>query len=586
MLDNTAVVALLRQMAAAHEAKGENRFTIRAYENAADSVEHTPTPVYDLWQEGRLFEIPGVGRSIASYIDEYFKTGKIKHFEALKKGLPPAMFEILGLPHIRSKTAYKLAKELKLRPGKALEDLEKDAESGRIADLPGFGEQSEKEILQGIIKSKKGQSGRMLISQALEVANPVISYLQTFPEVSRADPLGSLRRSVATIGDVDISVASRDQNKTIAAFLKYPQIREVLWSGENKATVVLKNGRQVDLMAEPPGSYGSLLQHFTGSKSHNIELREYAMKKGLSLSEHGIKVGKTGKRLKFGHEKAFYNYLGLGWIPPELREAKGEIEAALRSAQGKPNGLPRLIETADIRGDLQSHTVWSDGVATLQQMARAAQSCGYEYFGVTDHQLSLEGLGSEKIIKEIRRRKREMEQINYSSKNFRVLNGAEILIKANGEMAYPDEVLAEFDYVIASIHTGFNQSQEKNTERIIKSLKNPYVKILGHPTGRLINQREPIEADWTEIFKVCVKEKKILEIDSLPDRLDLPDSMVKEARDAGCKFIIDTDAHSPEHLSFMTYGVGVARRGWLEAKDVVNTLPFGKLKPALGIKIK
>lgn len=577
VLDNAAVVALLRQMAAAHEAKGENRFTVRAYENAADSVEHTPTPVYDLWQAGQLSSIPGIGRNISSYLDEYFRTGHIKHFESLKKGLPPAMFEILGLPHIRSKTAYKLAKELKLKPGQAVADLEKNAVSGRIEQLPGFGQQSQKDILEGILKSKKGAGSRMLISEALEVARPVLEYLRALPGVNRADPLGSLRRFVGTIGDVDISVSTKNQEKTIAQFLKYPHIREVLWSGDDKATIILKNGLQVDLMAQPQDSYGSLLQHFTGSKAHNIELREYAIGKGLSLSEHGIKVGKKGKELKFSDEEALYNCLGLDWIAPELRENRGEIEAAAR------HQLPKLIEASQIHGDLQSHTVWSDGVATLQQMVRAAHTRGYEYFGITDHQLSLEALGATKIIKEIRRRKKEIEQINYSSKNFRVLNGAEILIKANGEMAYPDNILAEFDYVIASIHTGFKESKVENTLRIVKSLKNPYVKILGHPTGRLINQRDPIDADWGEVFKVCAKEGKVLEINSLPDRLDLPDSMIKEARDAGCKFIINTDAHAPEHLDLMYLGVSVARRGWLTPKDVINTLPYKGLVKALGI---
>ena len=577
VLNNASIARLLRQMAAAHEAKGENKFTIRAYENAADSVEHTPAPVHDLWQEGRLSEVAGFGKRIASYVDEYFRTGKIMHFNLLKKGLPPAMFEILGLPHIRSKTAYKLAKELKLRPGSAVAELEKHALSGRIRELPGFGEQSEKEILEGITKSKKRNNSRMLVSEAFEVANPVIAYLTAFPEVLRADPLGSLRRFVATIGDVDIAVSSKDREGTIERFLKYPGIREVLWSGGNKATAVLKNGRQVDLMAEPADSYGSLLQHFTGSKAHNIELREHALKRGLSLSEHGIKEVKTGKNLKFRDEISFYNYLGLEWIPPEIREGSGEISAAFN------HGLPKLVELPDIRGDLQSHTVWSDGTHTLQEMAAAAKNKGYEYFGVTDHQLSLEMLGADMIKKEVIKRKKAIEQLNYSMTEFRVLNGIEILIRANGDLAYPDSILALFDYAIASIHTGFNLSKEANTKRIIKSLKNPYIKILGHPTGRLINQREPFEADWGEIFKICAGEGKTLEIDSLPDRLDLPDSMVREARQQGCKFIIDTDAHSLEHLDFMQYGVSVARRGWLTKNDVVNTLPFGKLKVALGI---
>lgn len=575
-LDNSSIANLLRQIAAAHEVLGENRFTVRAYVNAAESVEHIPTPIHDLWQEDKLSTIPGFGKAIVSYIDEYFRTGKIKHFGQLKKKLPKAMFEILGLPHIRSKTAYKLSKELKLRSGSAVADLEKYAASGRISELPGFGAQSEKEILDGIIKSRNRNSTRMLISQALEVVNPVIKYLQTSLQVLRADPLGSLRRSVATIGDIDISVSTRDKEATISYFLKYPNIKDVLWSGDNKATVVLKNGRQVDLMVEPEASYGSLLQHFTGSKAHNIELREHALKLGFSLSEHGIKVVKTGKILRFGDERAFYNQLGLAWIPPELREGTWEIEAA---ASGK---LPNLVTVKDIHGDLQSHTVWSDGTQTIQEMVTAAKNKGYDYFGVTDHQLGIESVGKEKIIKEIKRRKRIIEHINYSDKKIRVLNGIEILIKANGELAYPDEILVEFDYVIASIHTGFGMSKEKNTQRVVKSLENPYVTMLGHPTGRLINQRDPIEADWEKVFDVCTEKNKILEINSFPERLDLPDSLVMEAKKAGCKFVINTDAHSPEHLDNMVYGVSVARRAWLTKESVVNTLPFGKLIKIFG----
>lgn len=575
--DNLFIAKLLRQMAAAHEVKGENIFTIRAYENAADSVERLSGTIYDLWEEGKLNTVPGFGKNITAYLDEYFRTGRIGHFEKLKKGLPKAMFEILGLPHIRSKTAYKLSKNLNLKPGSALEELEEHARKGQIRALPGFGEQSEKEILEGLIKAHGKTNSRMLISQAYEIAGGILKYLKGSPLVLRADPLGSLRRFVSTVGDIDISVSAKDKKEAIKYFLKFPNISEVLWSGDNKATALLKNGKQVDVMVESAASYGSLLQHFTGSKIHNIQLREFALKKGLSLSEHGIKIVKTGKNLEFGTEESFYEALGLGWIPPEMREGVGEIEASAR----KP--LPKLVEVCDIKGDLQSHTVWSDGTNTVEEMAKAAKDKGYVYFGVTDHQQSLSSFGKADIISEIKMRKGIIEQINYSSSNFRVLNGVEILIKANGELAYPDDILTYFDYVIASIHTGFSLGKEVNTKRIIRSLKNPLVKIFGHPTGRLINQRDSVEADWTEIFKVCAGEGKILEINAFPERLDLPDFLVKEAKSLGNKFVINTDSHSPEHLDNMIYGVEVGKRGWLTKEDVVNTLPFGKLKEVLGI---
>lgn len=565
-------------MGAAQEALGANPFTVRAYLNASDNADQLTSSIFDLWQEGKLKSVPGFGQAMCSYLDEYFKTGKIEHFQKMKRDLPKGMFEILGLPHVGSKTAFKLARHLKLRDGKAMVDLEKAARQGKIGVIEGFGAQSEKEILEGIIKNKDKKDSRMLLSQAFGLVNPILEYLKKSDSVIRADALGSLRRFAATVGDVDVAAAVKDKKSVIQYFLKYTEVKEVLWAGDNKATVVLKIGQQVDLMVESLDSYGALLQHFTGSKNHNVQLREFALKKGLSLSEHGIKNLKTGKTTKFASEASFYEYLSLEFVAPELREGQGEIEAAAKDQ------LPELVRLEDIRGDLQSHTLWSDGKEKAEEMARAAQEKGYEYLGLTDHQLSFENLGKEKLLSVIRERKKIIDQINCSLKNFRVLNGIEIIIKVNGDLAYPDEILREFDFVIASVHTGFNLSKQVNTLRIIKSLKNPNVTFLGHPTGRLINVRDPFEADWVEVFKVCAGEGKFLEINSAPERLDLSELLIKQAKSMGNRFIINTDAHHHGHFENMVYGVGQARRGWLSKKEIVNTLPFDKLVRELRIK--
>ena len=363
----------------------------------------------------------------------------------------------------------------------------------------------------------------------------------------------------------------------VAYFAGFPEAAEVLNEGGIKGRIVLKNGRQIDLMTQHPSAFGALLQHFTGSKSHNIHLREVAKTQGLSLSEYGIK-GKSGKIAEVATEEDFYGALKMRYIEPELREDGGEIEASLK---GK---LPDLIRSTDIQGDLQSHTTWSDGQNTLSQMVEAAAGMGYSYFGVTDHQLSLEVRGFNSVKLEIGRRKRIIEHINGSYKSIRVLNGLEVLIRADGSLSYPDDLLKKFDYVLAAIHTGFNQRRSVVTRRIIGALKNPYVKMLAHPTGRLLEKRDGIDADWDEIFKFCAQEGKILEIDAFPNRLDLPDTLVRAAKVFGVKFSIDSDAHSTDHLKLIEFGVSVARRGWLTKDDVINTLPFDKLRKVLNLK--
>ena len=573
---NERLAKLLREIVAAYEVKGEDRFKIRAYDNAATSVEHATEEVRYLWESGKIKDLAGIGSSIAGHLGELFRTGRVKHFDEVKKGLPEGMFEILGIPGIGAKTAYSLAKTLHLRKGSAKADLLRAARLGKIRALQGFGEVSERAIIENLEKTKKNEN-RIGLPLALEIAHKIIGYLKKNPEVLRVDALGSLRRGTATVGDVDVAVATSNPKGVVAYFAGYPEAVETLNKGDVKGRIVLSSGRQIDLMTQKPEAYGSLLQHFTGSKNHNIHLRELAISKGLSLSEYGIR-NKAGRVERFSTEEDFYKRLGLDYIPPELREDRGEVDLAAK------HSLPDLIEVGDIKGDLQSHTVWSDGRATLEEMAARAKGKGYEYLGITDHQLSLETKGITAIRSEIKRRNELIEQINSSYKNFRVLNGIEILIKVNGALSYPDELLQEFDYVLAAIHTGFNQDKVRITRRITEVLKNPFVKILAHPTTRLIGRRDGIDVDWEEVFRVCRDEDKILEIDALPDRLDLPDILVQEAKKYGVRFAIDSDAHAIEHLDLISYGVIVARRGWLSKDDVINTLSFDKLKEVLKIK--
>lgn len=564
---NSHIAKMLREVAAAYEIKGEDYFRIRAYDNAADSVEHATSEIKDLWEAGQIQSVPGIGGSIAGHLDEYFRIGKVKHFEEIKGGLPPGMFEFLGLEGVGAKTAYKLAKELKL---KTLGDLKKAAESGKIAKLPGFKEKTAKQILRAIEEHKEGE-GRMILPIAYTTAEKLIAEIMRMPGVKRADPMGSLRRMVSTVGDIDIGIATDRPKEVVDAFVKLPGAARVLAAGEAKATVLLKTGKQVDIYAFDPRSYGSLIQYFTGSKQHNIHLRKIANGMGYSLSEHGIKKFEkgriVGKPIPVATEEKFYRMLGMAWIPPEIREDTGEIEAAL---SGK---LPKLVEVDDVKGDTHTHTTNSDGEETAEEMVRVAIACGLEYYGIADHAPSVKSLGVRGARDVLLRWKKEVEGLRkkYKGKITLFFSG-EIDITAAAEVELPSELLALYDYVTASIHSSFNQSREQMTERIINALKNPYVNVIGHPTGRLLGKREAYEVAWDRVFNVAVAEDKFLEINAFPTRLDLPDTLVRQAKEKGVKFVINTDAHHSAHLGNMRFGVAVARRGWCGKSDIINTL--------------
>ena len=560
---NKEVATLLRNVSAAHQVKGANPFQIRAYDVAADAVEHASSDVRALWESGQLDQLPGIGSNMANYIDELLTTGKVKHFENFFKDIPVSMFDFLKISGVGPKTAYKLAKA----GVENISDLEGKIKSKTLLKK-GFTEKPLENILQGIEEFKR-KSDRILLPVAGEVAKQVLEHLRKHKAVLASDPLGSLRRRVATVGDVDLSVASNDPKEVIEHFKKFPGTERIIESGEHTATISVRNGIHVDLMVQPPEHYGSLLHHFTGSKSHNIHMRSLAREKGYSISEYGVKELNSNKVRPCPKEDDVYSLLGMQTPPPELREDAGEIEAALE------NTLPQLVEPKDIKGDLHTHSFWSDGQNSIAEMAKAATSLGREYIALTDH--SYPTLRFYQRLKEI-------EQFNYSQDSIRVITGLEVNINSDYTLQVPDEILAKHDIIFVSIHTSFRQPKEEMTNRILKALENPHVDVFAHPTGRLLLEREGIEADWETIFKRIAHLGKFLEIDGYPNRLDLPDNLVREAKRFGVKFTIDTDAHQIQHLSLMEYGVSVARRGWATKKDIINTLPYRELKSILDLK--
>lgn len=596
-LNNQEVARVLRAVAAAYEIKEGNRFKIIAYDRAATAVEHATSEIKDLWDDGKLQTLPGIGASIGQHLDELFRTGRVKHFNHLIKRLPPAMFEFLSIAGIGPKTAYRLCQELGIKKAKtALVELEKAAKKGKIAPLEGFGEKSQADILEAILEFKKGRikKKRMPLPYADAIAGQIISHLKKCSSVLRADPLGSLKRRVATVGDIDIAVATKKPTEVVDWFVQYPKKKKLIEKGPTGASILLKGGYQTDLRVQKPEAYGSMLQYFIGSKHHNIHLRELALKKGLSLSEHGIKKGK--KLFKYATEQQFYHDLGLPWIPPEIREDTGEIEAALRQSQGKPDGLPKLVELKDIKGDLHVHsdypleTSHDEGVSPMEEMIKRAIELGYEYIGFSEHNPSLSRHSEKKIIDLVKRKNEKIEQLKSSynkitrkkkKSQINILNGLEIDIRPNGQLAFPEKGFGLLDYAVVSVHSSFRMAKKEMTRRVLSGLEHPKAKIFGHPTGRKLGQREGCELDWEKIFAFCKKNDKWLEINAWPDRLDLPDVLVREAVKNGVKMVINTDSHALDQMDLMPYGVSVARRGWAKKSDIVNTLPWSKLNARL-----
>jgi len=546
-------------------------FKPQAYQKVALALEDMERDVKDIYEESGiegLKKIPGVGESIASKIKEYLETGKIKYYEKLKKKAPLDLEALTAVEGLGPKRIKDLYEKLDIRN---IEDLEKAAEKHKIAPLSGFGERTEKNILQAISFLKKSK-GRFLLGDILPVAHEIKEKLAGLKEVKKIDIVGSLRRKKETIGDLDFLIISSQPGKVMDFFVSLPGVVKVWGKGETKSSVRMEQGFDVDIRVIPPESYGAALQYFTGSKQHNIATRRIAISKGLKLNEYGL--FKEEKRIAGETEEKIYETLGMGWIPPEMRRDEGEVEAAL---EGK---LPKLLKTEDVKGDLHCHSSWNGGENSIKELVGKAQELGYQYLGIADHTkfLRIENGLDEKQLSEQRK---EIEKMNSSFKQkdsrFRVLQGAETNILNNGSIDIENEALAKLDYVIAGIHSKMKMAEKEMTERIIGAMKNPHVNIISHPTGRLLKKREEYKVDFGKILRAAKEFNVCLEINSYPQRLDLHDTYIRRCKQEGVKMVINTDAHQKNQMRYMELGVAQARRGWAEKDDIINTLPISKL---------
>jgi len=567
-MNNPEVSAIFRDIADILEIQGANVFRIHAYQRAAQNIEGLTEDLENLIKEDRLKEIPGIGKDLSERIKEFAASGKIKIYEDLKKSIPEGLLELLNIPSVGPRTAKLLYEKLKI---KDISDLEKAIKKNKLEGIFGIKEKTVENILKGIEILKRGRE-RLTLANAMLVADGFMKRLEKLPEVQKISFAGSLRRQKETVRDIDILVVSDKPRKVMEVFRRTDSVRDLLASGETKSSVRTKDDVQVDCRVVEKKSFGAALLYFTGSKNFNIKLRQLAIKKGLKINEYGV-----FRKEKFAageSEEGIFKLLGMSYIEPELREDGGEVELA------KECRLPRLVKLEDIKGDLHTHSSWSDGGNSIEEMADAAKRMGYSYIAITDHSQSLRVAGGLSVA-ELKRKKNEIKKINKSLKGFRVLYGTEAEIGSDGKIDYKDEVLKEFDIVIAAVHSGFKQSKAQLTRRITRACANKYVHIIAHPTGRLWGSRDAYEIDFDEVFKAAADTNTHLEINSFPQRLDLNDHNARRAKEAGVKLAIDTDAHAAGQLEAMKFGISVARRGWLSKEDVINTLPLEGLLKAI-----
>ena len=566
---NAEVAALLYEIADLLEMKGEDRFRPIAYRRAAREIEALPEDVEKLWRQGgvaRLRQVPGVGEAIAGKIDQYLREGRISALEDLRTQFPRGLVEVMRLRGLGPKRASILWQKLGITD---IGDLKRAAETRQIRRLRGFGEKTEQGILDAIKLHEEGQS-RTLLAVAFPLAEEIVAYLHDHAPIERAAVAGSLRRMRETVGDLDILVTSADPPAAIRAFTGMPRVKEVVLAGGTKATVILDARIQADVRVLEPGSWGAGLQYFTGNKDHNIHLRSMAIERGWKLDEYGVFEG--DRKIAGETEEGVYAAFGLPWIPPELREENGELEAAAKGA------LPRLVEPKDVRGDFHVHTNATDGVDDLEAMARAALERGYEYVGISDHSPSLvvaSGLDPEAL----RMHRARIRALNKELGGaITLLAGTECDILDGGVLDYPDDVLRELDFTIASVHSKFTLPAEEQTERVVRAIENPYVNIYAHPTTRLIGSRDPIAIDLGPVMDAAARTGTALEVNAYPNRMDLNGAQARLAKERGCLLAIDTDSHARGQLDFMRFGVGTARRGWLGPDDVVNCWPLDRVR--------
>jgi DNA polymerase (family 10) len=559
---NEQIAELFENMGSLLEMKGDTIFKIRAYQRAARTIEQLSSPLTQAVEDGEdLTKIPGVGKAISEKIAEFIGTGQVAAYQRLLEELPPGVLDLKDIPGIGPKTAVAIGVELGIS---TVEGVAEAAADGRLAGLPRMGQKAADSILRHI-EAFQAIGSRTPIGQALPIAEEVIAALRKqCPEIGPLFPAGSLRRWEETIGDIDLIGTAPDPEAVGDALVALPMVKDVLVHGPKKTSVVVESGMQIDLRIGEPGTFGALLQYFTGSQQHNIRLRDYANRKGLSLNEYGITNTETGEVEEFADEEGFYARLGLPWMPPELRTGVYELDAGLADS------LPRLIQATDLKGDLHLHSEWSDGNDPIELMIEAAAAQGYEYMALTDHSASLgvaNGLTNERLESQISLL-RSMQK-NY---DITILCGSECDIRANGDMDYPDEILAQLDWVVASVHSAMGQDQATMTARMIKAMEHPSVTIIGHLTTRLLGQREPVEFDLEAVLQAARDTGTALEINASPERLDLKDTHAYRARELGVPLVINTDSHHHTHLDKRRFGVAVARRAWCRPEDILNTM--------------
>ncbi|HPN32959.1 MAG TPA: DNA polymerase/3'-5' exonuclease PolX [bacterium] len=563
-MKNKKVAEMLDQIADLLEFHGQVVFKINAYRKASRVISEMTEDLEQVWKQGRLAEIPGVGKGLQAHIDEFFKTGDIRQRQELLDQSPRELFDLLAVQNFGPKTAALAFRELGVQ---SLADLQQVIDDGRLAELPGMGEKRVANIRKGL-QTLQTAGERVSIGVATPLCQTVMDYLreQSEAQLGRLSPAGSLRRGKESVHDIDLVAETENGANLIQRFVSMPGVTRILGAGDTKGSILFNDRIQIDLRAVPPSSYGAALQYFTGSKEHNVRLREIARAAGYKINEYGI--FQAEKNVGGRREEEIYEALGMSWIPPELREDRGEIESAL---QGK---LPELITFEDMKAELHVHSAYSDGQLTLEEMARHVADMGYDYMSFCDHSQSARYANG----MEIPRLKEQMDAIRRLNKKmapFTVLCGVEVDIRADGSLDYSDEVLAELDFVVASIHSAFKTDP---TERTIQAMRNPYVDVIGHPTGRLISRREGFAIDLNRILQVGAETGTALEINSYWDRLDLGDINARAAVQAGVKLSINTDAHSPEHLAMVHFGIATARRGWVRKEDVINCLPLSRFK--------
>lgn len=570
-MDNEAVAQKLEDIGDLLEIEGGVPFKVQAYHKAAHIIETLPQDIVQLVREGDLQKIPGVGKSIAEKIAEYVRTGHMAYYDELIERFPPGLVELISIPGVGPKRAKMVYEQLGVE---SVSELKAAAEDGRLRELKGLSAKIEGNILLGI-EHMETAGRRLLLQHAYPIAGRIVGQLRGLPDVMDADMAGSLRRMKETIGDVDLLAASERPEAVMDAFVGLPEVDRVLAKGETKSSVLTTSGMQVDLRVVAPDQYGSALQYFTGSKEHSIKLRGIARERGLKINEYGVFDVATDRRLGGRTEEEVYAALGMDTPPPTLREDRGEIERAIART------LPNIIQLSDIKGDLQVHSKWSDGLDKIADIAAVAQSLGYEYFSMTDHAEKLYFAGG-MTEKELRTQIEEIREVNEGLDGLRVLAGIELNIGGEGQVDFPASVLKDLDVVVAGIHSGFNQSREQLTRRMVAAMNNPYVAVIVHPTGRLLGKRMPYDLDMETVFKAARDTGTYLELNSYPSRLDLRDEYLQQGREEyGLRFSIGTDSHTAPGLNYMVFGVATAQRGWLTKDDIINTLPREELLAAV-----